>query len=105
MAGTHSTIDVLLSARSSTAITLAEVEGEQVIAALGGDDAAAHLRVGDVVLSVNGRAPGRTPSNWKEEDANPASASVLALRVRRPAAATDSVAATPSAAAEEAESG
>lgn len=102
MAGTHSTIDVLLSARSSTAITLAEVEGEQVIAALGGDDAAAHLRVGDVVLSVNGRAPGRTPSNWKEEDANPASASVLALRVRRPAAATDSAAATPSAAAEEA---
>ena len=78
-------IDVLLSARSSTAITLAEVDGEMVIAALGGDDAAAHLRVGDTVLSVNGRAPGRTPSNWKD-DSNPSnpSASVLMLRVRRP---------------------
>ena len=91
-------IEILLSARSSTAITLTEVGGEQIVTALGGVDAAAHLRVGDVVLSVNGRSPGRTPSCWREEDAGGDSATVLALRVRRPQAAAAATGAAAAAA-------
>ena len=98
-------IEILLSARSSTAITLAEVGGEQVVTALGGVDAAAHLRVGDIVLSVNGRSPGRTPSCWREEDAGGDSATVLTLRVRRPQIGQPSTAAGTSAAPAAGDSG
>ena len=81
-------IDVILSARSSAAITISlSSAGEQVVTRLDGADAAAHLKLGDVVLSVNGREPGRTPSNWQREmdgGEERERASVLALRVRRP---------------------
>ena len=77
-----SLVDVVLSARSRAAISLGLTHtGEQVVSAIDGDDAAAHLCVGDVVLSINGSAPSLSHC-WQQEAA-PERASVLTLRVRR----------------------
>ena len=77
-----SVVDVVLSARSRAAITLGITDdGEQIVSAIDGADAAAHLCVGDVVLAVNGREPSLA-NGWQRET-TPVHASVLTLRVRR----------------------
>jgi len=82
MTASHTLVDVVLSSRSRAAISLGITEaGEQIVSAIDGDDAAAHLCIGDVVLLINGREPSLT--NCWQQEAAPERASVLTLRVRR----------------------
>ena len=76
-------LSVLLSARSTASISLeTTASGARVVTALTGADAAAHLRVGDILLSVNGHSAA-SPGARMAEAGDERESSVLALGVQR----------------------